>query len=161
MKHHTQSQSTFSFYLIKPYQPFNQTRTSTTHNQTTFSLSFYIYSHISQSYRQHWVASYSTQSNTEFHFGADWSGDNKNNTQQHWYMRARCHGQMHINTRAHTHTWARAHTHTQRGKEKTGVAGEGVTKCAASGPFGTFCHHVVTNRAEVTKRAGSALNLTP
>ena len=38
MKHHTQSQSTFTFYLIKPYQPFNQTRTSTTHNQTTFSL---------------------------------------------------------------------------------------------------------------------------
>ena len=46
MKHHTQSQSTFTFYLIKPYQPFNQTRTSTTHNQTTFSLCFYIYSHI-------------------------------------------------------------------------------------------------------------------
>ena len=49
MKHHTQSQSTFTFYLIKPYQPFNQTRTSTTHNQTTFSLSLYIYSHISHS----------------------------------------------------------------------------------------------------------------
>ena len=28
MKHHTQSQSTFTFYLIKPYQPFSQTRTS-------------------------------------------------------------------------------------------------------------------------------------
>ena len=49
MKHHTQSQSTFTFYLIKPYQPFNQTRTSKTHNQTTFSLSLYIYSHISHS----------------------------------------------------------------------------------------------------------------
>ena len=36
MKHHTQSQSTFSFCLIKLYQPFSQTRTSTTHNQTTF-----------------------------------------------------------------------------------------------------------------------------
>ena len=55
------------------------------------------------------------------------------------------------------------HTHTQRGKEKTGysVAGEGVTKRAASGPFGTFCHHVVTiKRAGVTKRAGCASNLT-
>ena len=38
-----------TFYLIKPYQPFNQTRTSTTHNQTTFSLSLCIYSHISHS----------------------------------------------------------------------------------------------------------------
>ena len=44
MKHHTQSQSMFSFYLIKPYQPFNQTRTSTTHDQTTFSPSFRNYS---------------------------------------------------------------------------------------------------------------------
>ena len=43
MKHHTQSQSTFTFCLIRPYQPFNQTRTSTIHNQTTFSLSLYIY----------------------------------------------------------------------------------------------------------------------
>ena len=42
MKHHTQSQSTFRFYLIKPYQPCNQTRTSTTHNQTTFSPSLCI-----------------------------------------------------------------------------------------------------------------------
>ena len=30
-----------TFYRIKPYQPFNQTRTSKTHNQTTFSLSLY------------------------------------------------------------------------------------------------------------------------
>ena len=36
-------------YLIKPYQPFNQTRTSTTHNQTIFSPSLRIYSHISHS----------------------------------------------------------------------------------------------------------------
>ena len=43
------NQSTFTFYLIKPYQPFNQTRTSTTHNRTTFLLSLYIYSHISHS----------------------------------------------------------------------------------------------------------------
>ena len=49
MKHHAQSQSKFTFNLIKPYQPFNQTRTSTAHNQTTFSLSLYIYSHISHS----------------------------------------------------------------------------------------------------------------
>ena len=49
MKHHTQSQSTFSFYRIKPYQPFSQTRTSTTHNQTTFSPNLCIYSHISHS----------------------------------------------------------------------------------------------------------------
>ena len=34
-----------------------------------------------------------------------------------------------------------------------------MTKRAASGPFGTFCHHVVTKRATVTKRAGSASNL--
>ena len=40
------------------------------------------------------------------------------------------------------------------------VAGEGVTKRAASGPFGTFCHHVVTQRAGGTKRAGSASNFT-
>ena len=44
------------------------------------------------------------------------------------------------------------HTHT--GKTDYSVAGEGVTKRAASGPFGTFCHHVVT------KRAGCASNLT-
>ena len=44
MKHHTQSQSMFSFYLIKPYQPFSQTRTSTTHDQTTFSPSLRNYS---------------------------------------------------------------------------------------------------------------------
>ena len=34
-----------------------------------------------------------------------------------------------------------------------------MTKRAVSGPFGTFCHHVVTKRAgsaSVTKRAGSA-----
>ena len=57
---------------------------------------------------------------------------------------------------------ARARTHTQRGKGKTdySVAEEGVTKCAASGPFRTFCHHVVIKRAGVTKRAGSASDLT-
>ena len=65
---------------------------------------------------------------------------------------------MRANTRARGHT----QTHTQRGKEKTGysVAGEDVTKRAASGPFGTFCHHVVTKSAGVTKRAGCASNLT-
>ena len=54
-----------------------------------------------------------------------------------------------MRARAHTHT------HTQRGKEKIdySVTGKGVTKRAASGPFGTFCHHVVT------KRAGSASDL--
>ena len=50
------------------------------------------------------------------------------------------------------------HTHT--GKTDYSVAGEGVTKRAASGPFGTFCHHVVTKRSGETKRAGSASNLT-
>ena len=35
-----------------------------------------------------------------------------------------------------------------------------MTKRAASGPFGTFCHHVVTKRAGETKRAGSASNVT-
>ena len=51
----------------------------------------------------------------------------------------------------------RTHTNTHRGKGKTkfSVAGEGVTKRAESGPFGTFCHHVVTKRAGVTKHAGS------
>ena len=34
-----------------------------------------------------------------------------------------------------------------------------MTKRAASGPFGTFCHHVVTKRAAVTKRAGCASDL--
>ena len=65
---------------------------------------------------------------------------------------------MSVRARAHTHT----HTHTKRGKEKTGysVDGEGVTKRAASGPFGTFCHHVVIKRAGVTKRAGCTSNLT-
>ena len=68
------------------------------------------------------------------------------------------HTQTHTRERARTHT----NTHTQRGKEKTGysVAGEGATKRAASGPFGTFCHHVVTKRTGVAKRAGSASNLT-
>ena len=72
------------------------------------------------------------------------------------HVRARARARAHTDT--HTHT----HTHTQRGKGKTGysVAGEGVTKRAASGPFGTFCDHVVTKRATVTKRAGSASNLT-
>ena len=46
------------------------------------------------------------------------------------------------------------------GKRNFSVADEGVTKHAASGPFGTFCHHVVTKCAGVTKRAGSALNWT-
>ena len=35
-----------------------------------------------------------------------------------------------------------------------------MTKRAASGPFGTSCHHVLTKRAGVTKRAGCASNLT-
>ena len=84
-------------------------------------------------------------------------------THTHTHVRANTSAHGHTQTetcaRAHTHT----HTHTQRGKEKIGysVAGEGVTKRAASGPFGTFCHHVVTKRkhAAVTKRAGSASDL--
>ena len=35
-----------------------------------------------------------------------------------------------------------------------------MTKRATSGPLGTFCHHVVTKCAGVTKRAGGASNLT-
>ena len=60
-----------------------------------------------------------------------------------------------------TNTPARGRTQTQQGKGKIdySVAGEGVTKRAASGPLGTFCHHVVTKHAGVTKRAGSASNL--
>ena len=63
----------------------------------------------------------------------------------------------------HSRCLANTNKHTQRGMGKTdySVAGEGVTKRAASGPFGTFCHHVVTKRAAVTKRAGSASNLIP
>ena len=89
----------------------------------------------------------------------------------HTHAHAHTHTHTHTCERAHAHkhTGAHTHTHTQRGKEKTGysVAGEGVTKRAASGPFGTFCHHVVSNkflfkpkRAGVTKRAGCASNLT-
>ena len=89
-------------------------------------------------------------------------------THTHAYVRSGTPSQTHTRERAartHKHT----HTHTQRRKGKTGysVAGEGVTKRAASGPFGTFCHHVVSNkflfkpkRAGVTKRAGCASNLT-
>ena len=73
--------------------------------------------------------------------------------------RARGHTQTHTreHARARAHTRTHAHTHTQRGKEKTAysVAGEGMIKRAASGPFGTFCHHVVTKRAGVTKRAAT------
>ena len=56
----------------------------------------------------------------------------------------------------------RTHTNTHRGKGKTkfSVAGEGVTKRAVSGPFSTFCYHVVTKCAGGTKRTGSASNLT-
>ena len=58
--------------------------------------------------------------------------------------------------------WKDTHTHTHRGNGKTdySVAGEGVSKPAVSGPFGTFCHPVVTKRARVTKHAGSASNLS-
>ena len=54
MKHHTQNQSTFTFSLIKTYQPFNQTiilylqdihNTQSNHIFTRL----YIYSHISHS----------------------------------------------------------------------------------------------------------------
>ena len=85
-------------------------------------------------------------------------------TNAHQHTHTHIHTHTHVRTRAHTRERARArtHTHTQRGKEKTGynVAGEGVTKRAASGPFGTFCHNVVTKRAGVSKRAGCASNLT-
>ena len=88
----------------------------------------------------------------------------------HTYVRARSCAQTHVHVGTHTHTHVSARTqtnkqqqkqHTPRGKEKTGysTAGEGVTKRAASGPFGTFCHHVVTKRVGVTKRAGCASNL--
>ena len=75
------------------------------------------------------------------------------------------HTHMCTHTPAHRHTQTGActhtHTHTQcrKGKTDYSVAGEGVTKHAASGPFSTFCHHVVTKCAAVTKRAGSASNL--
>ena len=128
-----------TFYLIKPYQPFNQTRTSTTQNQTTFSLSLCIYSHIShssQSYGQLQPRSlYIHKAIQNFSLALIEAGIiNRHNTQQH------THGATDKCARAHAHT----HTHTQQGKEKTddSVAGEGMIKRAASGPFGTFCHHV-------------------
>ena len=96
----------------------------------------------------------------------DWGGDNKkqHNAPQHTRGHARAatdkctskhtrtHTHTHVRaagTHTYTHTCARAHpptppppahTHTHRGKRKTdySVAGEGVTKHAASGPFGTF-----------------------
>ena len=68
--------------------------------------------------------------------------------------RARGHTQTHTRERAHTHKHAHTHIHNEERKTCYSVAGEGVTKRAASGPFGTFCHHIVT------KRAGSASNLT-
>ena len=159
MKHHTQSQSTFTFYLIKPCQPFNQWYTygtSTTHNQTTFSLSLYIsivIFHTTQSYGQQQLRIL-LKAIPNFSLTLTEAGIIK-----HAGTRACCHGQMH-NT--HTHTCARVHTHTHRGKLKTdySVAGEGMTKRAASGPLRMFCHHVVTKRARVAKRAGCATDLT-
>ena len=54
MKHHTQSQSTFTFCLIKPYQPFNQTiilylRDIHIIQSDHIFTRLYIYSHISHS----------------------------------------------------------------------------------------------------------------
>ena len=42
MKHHTQSQSTFCFYLIKPYQPFNQKDIHNTQSNHIFTQSLYL-----------------------------------------------------------------------------------------------------------------------
>ena len=69
---------------------------------------------------------------------------------------------MHMDkcTSTHTHTHTCMHTHTHTGKTDYSVASEGVTKHAMSGPFVTFCHHVVTKHAGVTKRAGCVSNLT-
>ena len=68
-ENHTQSQSTFTLYLIRPYshsvKQYYTYGTSTAHDQTTFSLSLYIYSHIShssQSYGQQYsLVDYSKQ----------------------------------------------------------------------------------------------------
>ena len=51
------------------------------------------------------------------------------------------------------------------GKDRTGrtdysAAGEGMTKRVVSEPFGTFSHHIVTKRVEVTKSADSASDMT-
>ena len=75
----------------------------------------------------------------------------------HTYVRAGTHKHARAHTLAYkyTHTHTHTHTHGGKGKRNFSVAGEGVTKRAESGPFGTFCHHVVTKRARVTKRAGS------
>ena len=79
-------------------------------------------------------------------------------THTHTHMRVRACAHTHV--RAETNRHARTHTHTHTGKTDYSVAGEGETKRAASGPFGTFCHHVVTKRAGVTERVGCASNLT-
>ena len=130
-----------TFYLIKPYQPFNQTRTSTKHNQTTFSLSLCIYSHISyssQSYRQQRPRSLyihkaiqnfslalinTIHNNT--HAGARGATDKYTSTHTHAHTHAYTHTRARASTRVRghtqTHTRARAHTHTHthnEGKER-------------------------------------------
>ena len=62
---------------------------------------------------------------------------------------------------SHTHTHTHTHTHIE-GRVKTDYSGvgEGLTNRPAREHFDTFCHHVVTKRAGVTKHAGNASRLT-
>ena len=55
----------------------------------------------------------------------------------------------HTQTHLRAGTYKQTDTHTQEGKGKIdySVAGERVTKCATSGTFCTFCHHVMTKPA--------------
>ena len=63
-------------------------------------------------------------------------------TRTHTHTHAHTHTRTHARTRTHTYTHTHAHAHThieERGKTDYSVAGEGVTKRAASEPFGMFC----------------------
>ena len=189
----TPSQSTFTFCLIKLLPAIQSNNTSTTHNQTTFSLglsvSIVIFHTAHRATGSGSLHGSLLEAIPNFNLSLLEAGiiNTTQYTATHTRALARCHGQTHTRAQAHTRTGARAHTHThtrarkhlragthkqtraraahthpKRGKgnwDRSYVAGEGVTKCAASGPFGTFCHHVVTKCAAVTKRAGSASNL--
>ena len=96
MKDHTQSQSTFTFYLIKPYQPFNQTRTSTTHFHSV-SISIDIF------YTAHRATRSLLKAILNFILALTEAGiiNTTQYTTTHTRGRARCHGQIHTHT--HTH----------------------------------------------------------
>ena len=137
MKHHTQSQSTFTFCLSKPYQPFSQTRTSTTHNQTTFWLSLYLLSYFTQLTElraefhlaiQNFSLALieagiinSTQYTTT-HTGARAATDKRTSTNTHTHTHTHTHvrvcAQTHLRAGTHKQTRACARTRTNRHNEE-------------------------------------------